>query len=273
MERDKMLIRNRLIIISLIAFIGFQIVFFASPIGEGEKYFDKRDRYSISFPDGWERTSFQGVDVIYLDSIEDDSRENINIISAKEYGVKDSESYVIDMAYKAIDELEEMYPGTTTVTRPVAKIINEHWSATYVIDFVYQGVTFRESQTLIVSEGYSMIFIITCTSSPSSFKAYQDIFNESINSFEILNEPSPSSFIEGLIISVIIGSLAGGGVALGIYLYISETKKKQEVDSNINTGLQTIGQPYQESWSSENAVAVEPIPEEIPDNSYSEQRE
>jgi hypothetical protein len=197
----------------------------------GEQYTDSKGRYKIDFPSGWEQSEIAGIDVVYYDLQEDDFRENINIISASMGGVKNTEKYVLDAADEAISGLKQQFPGTTVFSEAEAKIIKDHWSVTYILDVEYDWGTSRQSQTLIVSEGYTMVFVITCTALPSTFSSFQSQFDQSTNSFEILNEPEPEedSFWEGFIIFTIAGALIGGTVAgLGGFLIMKKKKKEEQ---------------------------------------------
>jgi hypothetical protein len=76
-----------------------------------------------------------------------------------------------------------------------------------------------------------MVFVITCTALPSTFSSFQSQFDQSTNSFEILNEPEPEedSFWEGFIIFTIAGALIGGTVAgLGGFLIMKKKKKEEQ---------------------------------------------
>jgi hypothetical protein len=185
----------------------------------------------MNFPSGWEQSEIAGIDVIYLHPVEDDSRENINVGSISMSGIKNTENYVLEVADESISALKQQFPGTTTYSEAEAEIINDHWSATYILDVEYDWGTVRQSQTIIVSEGYTMAFIITCTASPSAFSSYESQFEQSVHSFQILNEPEPEedSFWEGFIIFTIVGAIIGGTVAgLGGYLIMKKKKKEQQ---------------------------------------------
>ncbi len=202
-----------------------------SPVAVGVQYTDSSNRYTIFFPNGWVKNDIIGVDVAYLDSVEDDVRENINVASTPESGVKDTQAFVKELAEEALDELERQYPDMNVIAQPLARIINGHWSVTYVIDLPLQGTIFRMSQTLIVSEGYKRVFVITCTATPSTYDTYESTFTLSINSFEIINEPQTDSFLDGLIIMVIAGAVIGGiAGGLGGYMFMKK-KKKDELET------------------------------------------
>jgi hypothetical protein len=81
---------------------------------------------------------------------------------------------------------------------------------------------------VIVSEGYSYAFIITCAVLPSTFNDYEDTFSRSINSFEVLNEPATGWSMEGLIIMIVVGAIIGGLAGLLIFAITRSRKKERE---------------------------------------------
>lgn len=211
----------------MIALIAIIItMFLLVPVVKGNEYTDPQDRYSIWYPVGWDQSEYAGVDVVFMHPLEDEFRENINILSVHASDAKNSESYIRNTAEDAIEELKQQFSDITVVSGPMTQEINEHWAATYLVDLEFQGITVRESQTLIVSEGYSLIFVITCSALQSDFSSCKSNFDKSINSFEILNEPSKGSFFEGLIIMIIVGAVIGG-IAGGIVASLVYSKKKK----------------------------------------------
>ncbi len=216
---------------SIILVISFFIVISVLLVTvKGDQYTDSDGHYTLRFPSGWEQSEIEGVDVAFLHPQEDEFRENINIVSVSMSKVKNTKEFVIDAADEAISALKGQFSGTTVISEAEAEIIRDHWSATYVLDVKYDWGTLRQSQTIIASQGYSMVFIITCTTSPSTFSSYEPQFIQSVNSFQILNEPEPEeeSFMEGFIIVTIAGALIGGAAAfLGGFLIMKKRKKEE----------------------------------------------
>jgi hypothetical protein len=211
--------------------IGTLIVYISiAPLAEGILYTDINNRYTINFPNGWVKTSAAGIDVAYYENFIDDYNENINIVSAKDTGIKNTKELVMELGEIAIDKLIQQFPGATLVSGPEARLINDHWSGSIIIDWTYNGIPLRQLQTYVVSEGYSIAFIITCTATQSSFSSYQKTFNTTVNSFEIINEPAMNSFFTGLIIVMILGGLiAGLGTAIIILIFRKNKGIKTEI--------------------------------------------
>jgi len=203
------------------------LIFTAGMI-KGELYTDDNGRYIVWFPDDWDRISVEGVDVAFVDPVEDSFKENINIISTHETGIRNTREYVLDVANEGIEEIQNYDPEAEVISEPSARVIAGHWSATYIIDMVQYGVTMRISQTVIVSVGYSMGFIITCSSLPSTFYNYQTTFEDCVNSFEILNEPDIETRSEGLILAILMGALIGGVAGLVIFIIVYSQKKGKD---------------------------------------------
>jgi hypothetical protein len=204
---------------------------------QGTYYNDDNERYSIWYPDNWQSTSVDGADIAFMDPKYDDFRENINVVSVFEFGVRNTKEYVLDACNEGIKEIRKMDSSMTVVKQPIAGQINGHWSATYVFDMKQYGETLRFSQTIIASQGYSYAFIITCTALPHTFDDYETTFSRSINSFEVLNEPADSLF-SGLFLAVGMGALVGG-IAGGIIFYMVYSKKKKEKEAQTTRPLVT----------------------------------
>ncbi len=250
-------VKNQYNMAALIVMIIAMFLLF--PVVKGNQYTDPQDRYSIWYPVGWDQSEYTGVDVVFMHPLEDEFRENINILSAHESNARNSESYILNTAEDAIEELKQQFSDITVVSGPTTHEINQHWAATYIIDLEYQGVTIRESQTLIVSEGHSIVFAITCSALQSDFSSYKSDFDKSINSFEILNEPSKGSFFEGLVIMIIIGAVFGGivGGIVGSLVYIKKKKRESIEVEPIN---QTGAQPFKISEEHEKLPPPPPSP-------------
>lgn len=243
-------------------------LFLLFPVVKGNEYTDPQSRYSIWFPVGWAQSEFAGVDVVFMHPLEDEFQENINILSVYASDAKNSEPYIRNTAEDAIEELKQQFSDITVVSGPTINEINEHWAATYIIDLEFQGITVRESQTLIVSEGYSLIFAITCSALQSDFSSYKSNFDKSINSFEILNEPSKGSFFEGLIIMIIVGAVFGGivGGIVGGLVYVKKKKSEAIEVEPIETEpiYQTGAQPFKISEEQEKLPPPPPPPSPPP---------
>jgi len=85
------------------------LIFTAGMI-KGELYTDDNGRYIVWFPDDWDRISVEGVDVAFVDPVEDSFKENINIISTHETGIRNTREYVLDVANEGIEEIQNYDP-------------------------------------------------------------------------------------------------------------------------------------------------------------------
>jgi hypothetical protein len=188
-------------------------------------YEDTRGRYSIRFPVGWTQDSIEGADVVYVDPTADDFRENINILTIVDSSAKNTESYTLNLGEKTLPVVKNQFDATV-VSQPSTSMINDHWTVSYTIDFTFNDIPIRESQTLIVSQGYKRVFVITCTASQSSFDDYEDQFNVAISSFTILNEPSGESSSDELLIWIILGAVGGAAVAVAAVAVLYSRKAK-----------------------------------------------
>lgn len=217
---------HKYLILTILVFIAFLL-----PIqsGQGEWYTDENGRYTMWYPDNWDQTHVAGADIVFVDRSGDDFNENINVISSHVNGVRNTRNYALETADGGIEEIQSIEPDVTVISEPTAQRINGHWSATYIIDVTQFGTTVRASQTVILSEGYSICFIITCSALPSTFASYQDTFSESIDSFEVLSEPQweeQGITPEGLFYSIIAGAMIGGVVAVVIFVMVNNKKKR-----------------------------------------------
>lgn len=188
-------------------------------------YEDPRGRYSITFPMGWIQESHEGTDVVYMDPTDDDFRENINIATTFDSSAKNTESYTLNLGEKTLALVKNQFDATV-VSQPAASMINDHWSVSYTVDFTFNGIPIRESQSLIVSQGYKRVFVITCTASQSTFDDYEGHFNGAISTFTVLNEPSGESSSDELLVWIILGAVGGAAVAAAAVAVLYSRKTK-----------------------------------------------
>jgi hypothetical protein len=213
----------------ILLFITITILFCTLPDSASAAIYTCEDgRYRIWYPSNWDQESAPGADCAFAHPTQDSFRENINVISTRVYGVRNTEDYVLDACQDGIAEIRNHDPTADVVSGPNAGMVNGRWAATYVIDATIQGNTARLSQTIVVSEGYSYAFIITCAALPSTFNDCEDTFSRSINSFEVLNEPATGWSMEGLIIMIVVGAIIGGLAGLLIFAITRSRKKERE---------------------------------------------
>jgi hypothetical protein len=213
----------------ILLFITITILFCALPDSASAAIYTCEDgRYRIWYPSNWDQESAPGADCAFAHPTQDSFRENINVISTRVYGVRNTKDYVLDACQDGITEIRSHDPTADVVSSPNAGMVNGRWAATYVIDATIQGNTARLSQTIVVSEGYSYAFIITCAALPSTFNDCEDTFSRSINSFEVLNEPATGWSMEGLIIMIVVGAIIGGLAGLLIFAITRSRKKERE---------------------------------------------
>ena len=99
------------------------LIFTAGMI-KGELYTDDNGRYIVWFPDDWDRISVEGVDVAFVDPVEDSFKENINIISTHETGIRNTREYVLDVANEGIEEIQNYDPEAEVISEPSPATLN-----------------------------------------------------------------------------------------------------------------------------------------------------
>lgn len=182
-------------------------------------YKDEEKYFEILVPPEWKYESnvkFGNVivDLVLYGPTEDDFIDiNIIIISGLDQEVKETETYLINTANKAINSLYSQHTNLQVIQSPMYTAINEYAAVNYLVQYQHEGFSIRMKQALIVSDEMNYCWSITATAYEKSYEKYEPIVNSTIESFKVL-PPRDGGGISGFPYALIIL-----GVVAGVFLF------------------------------------------------------
>lgn len=182
---------------------------------QGVLYKDEEKYFEILIPPEWRYASdvkFNDVvvDLVLYGPTEDGFIDiNIIIISGSDQEVKETETYLINTANKAINVFYSQYTNLQVIQSPMYTTINEYAAVNYLVQYQHEGFTIRMKQALIVSDEMNYCWSITATALEKSYEKYEPIVNSTIESFKVL-PPREGGGISGFPYESIILGVVGG---------------------------------------------------------------
>jgi hypothetical protein len=148
---------------------------------ETGRYYNTKDDFSLKFPKDWEnREGFMGTDVISLSPKEnagDQFRENVNVVVEPLPDGMDLNGYFNANIPKLSGVVRDFQQNGTG-----SAIINNTRAEWLIYTGSIGSITLKAKQYYLVNgnKGY----VITCSATPSTYDAYNSIFDTVVNSFQ-----------------------------------------------------------------------------------------
>jgi hypothetical protein len=150
-------------------------------------------------------------------------RTNIIVSSQRDSAVEETEAYLDDQLDQAIDELSQSGINAIAVITPELRKVDNHTALVATIQL--EGYSVYQKIAIIASEEHEMLWAIIFSISMSHYSAYNDMFENMIDGFEIDMKPiSPAENLGQAAIGLGIAALAGGTAGAVVWF----TRRRRE---------------------------------------------
>jgi hypothetical protein len=164
-----------------IAFIVLVLILSGCSSKEADRYYNKKDDFSVKFPKEWEnREGFMGTDVISLSPKEnaaDQFRENVNVVVEPLPEGMDLNGYFNANIPKLSSVVRDFQQNETG-----SAIINNNRAEWLIYTGSIGTITLKAKQYYLVNDKKG--YVITCSATPATYDAYNSIFDTVVNSFQ-----------------------------------------------------------------------------------------
>jgi len=160
-------------------------------------YIDDEKNFEILVPHGWTyesdvRFDTDIADVVLYGPTEDGFMVSINVVSGFDSEVKETETYLVNIANEGINVISSEFGDLQVIESPICTTINGQAAVVYILQYQYEGFTLKNKQAIIVSDEDDYYWIITATASAGNYEKYEPIFDATIESFKFQAPPGPS---------------------------------------------------------------------------------
>jgi hypothetical protein len=207
----------------------FTVDVFVGPNDELLSRYQYKDEFSLPVPHGidWKVAEDSDISgVVYPLVISGPTftsfMTNIIVTSQKDSRVEETEAYLDDQLDQAIADLEDSGMTALMVGTPELRTVDNHTALVATIQL--EGYSVYQKIALIASEDHQMMWVIIFSINLSQYSAYNDMFEDMINGFEI--EMKPVKLTESLGQAVIgIGIAALAAAISGTLVWITRKKR------------------------------------------------